>query len=375
MLFILTRTKEVIIKAWQEHGDVLPATIEIDVPDVELPETIRELYTDESIDLTPGHHNTDGRLRYYKTGGHLKTELNRNHSEYWVHASVSTEHKTYGSTPTPEELFGSILATHAEHKAKIGAKQAELLQANISRTENWLAEPDFSDSPRMPLLSEDHPLRSKVLRAQQEHQESRARAWIERGENALADSDHDVDLYKVLNSAPSIGLLPEHHPILVAVADLKTRLSTEDRLRSAAKREREKAAEKQYEVDREAWIHAHGSTRLRLLLEEGIKLDNTYRDERLRAERPGFVWYREICGKLGSVRDACETTLETLRRVRQTVSDVRLEYLRDAAHVEGCKHQEGYDYDGPLNPFKPTAVLVAEFLGATIVQRIHPEDE
>lgn len=64
--------------------------------------------------------------------------------------------------------------------------------------------------------------------------------------------------------------------------------------------------------ERDAWIAAHGSERLRLALRMGLadKSEGVYRDERLRHELPGWRWIKEA-----DISEAINPSLAALREL------------------------------------------------------------
>lgn len=97
-------------------------------------------------------------------------------------------------------------------------------------------------------------------------------------------------------------------------------------------------------AERENWIRANGSDRLRRCLAEGIEHAAAYRDERLNAERPGWQWYKAVEGEYDEPRNPPLEAFATLDEARKVDPEAKL------VHVEG----DGY-------------AAAAEFLGVGIV--------
>ena len=126
----------------------------------------------------------------------------------------------------------------------------------------------------------------------------------------------------------------------------------------------EEAAKQAAVAEKRAWIEAHGSPRLKRLLEEGIEHDAVYRDERLAHDFPGWTWEEDICDeggkyKLCEPRNAPEEALDLLDRARQTVPDATLAYYI-------VYRQEDDDDDGDVI-VERGYVAKANFLGRTII--------
>jgi len=132
-----------------------------------------------------------------------------------------------------------------------------------------------------------------------------------------------------------------------------------------------------YEHIRENWIGSHGSERLRRIVSEGLigGSDDLYREERLRRERPGYVWKNAIRGDGLAPTKPVQAGFILLDRARQHDPSARLVHWivpheHDRAAVfprfgtcTGYEPRLGrcptYDWTG--------CVAVAEFMGVTIV--------
>ena len=86
---------------------------------------------------------------------------------------------------------------------------------------------------------------------------------------------------------------------------------------------RAKVDQMNYRAERDEWIQANGSTRLQLILWEGLVdgSDAAYRDERLMRERPGWCWidYRgSALGKLSPPRNPPLSAFAVLSEARKS---------------------------------------------------------
>lgn len=95
---------------------------------------------------------------------------------------------------------------------------------------------------------------------------------------------------------------------------------------------------------RAAWIDAYGSKRLQRLVAEDIEHTAVYLDERLKADRPGWRWTKDVAGSDSEPRNAPEAALDLLDEARATVpederADVKLVYWI----VEACDADHDYD--------------------------------
>lgn len=191
----------------------------------------------------------------------------------------------------------------------------------------------------------------------------------------------DFDRLRPLD-AELLGRYDDEVELLEGKARERTEQSKAARARYEAEQEAKKEAKKQeealvkelYEQQRTDWIEQYGSERLKALLAEGIGLDKTYRNERIEKEWAGFEWYDEICGGLRKVANAALQDIEQLRRLRELYpdNDVKLEWLSDSQHIDGCCHEPD-EFGEPGKTFRPGPVLTARFLGTTIVRRMDDE--
>jgi len=115
--------------------------------------------------------------------------------------------------------------------------------------------------------------------------------------------------------------------------------------------EAEQRAKRALEQERNAWIKQHGSRRLKRMLEEGIKCNGVYRDERLALERPNWCWLPSDMNLYEPV-NAPEEAFDLLDEARQDDPAAELAYFR----IDDEDGGEGY-------------VAVTNFLGNRIVTR------
>ena len=101
----------------------------------------------------------------------------------------------------------------------------------------------------------------------------------------------------------------------------------------AAEREAKQAAEEQARIlmtaERDAWISAHGSARLKRCMAEGIECAAAYRDERMAAERPGWQWYAEVDGRKDIPRNPGMEAFALLDEARTMDPTAKLVYAGD----------------------------------------------
>ena len=111
-----------------------------------------------------------------------------------------------------------------------------------------------------------------------------------------------------------------------------------------------------------AWAQQHGSTRLQRALAEGIACEAVYRDERLAAERPGWVWESEVAGESSEPRNPSAEAFALLDVARSVDAEATLVWWQ-AEHSCGdeCYGHECPEYD------RREYACTAEFLGRDIV--------
>lgn len=270
MRIVFARDHEAIRRAWVERGEVLPPTVEVDVPDARLTPEIRQACTGDEVILFSSYQR-NGRLEF-------KIPLRSPQSDYYYHDIVETA-PVVTEAPTPEEAV-ALLDDWVRRSADAERRLAEAQTAERAR--------------------KDAELRERRERDRQE-------------------------------------------------------------------RERAEAARAAYAREREEWIKAHGSQRLKRLLAEGIGLDETYRAERLAQERPGFLWDSEVCGDFVGIRDAGEEALAALDEARQVAPDAKLAWRRvENPRMHVCEMDEVEET--PTCNAIPGAAVVAEFLGERIVR-------
>ena len=117
-----------------------------------------------------------------------------------------------------------------------------------------------------------------------------------------------------------------------ADADLAARWKARRDAKEAVRREREQAEREKREAEKRAietarakeeqerrdWIAAHGSPRLRRLVKENIEHKAVYRDERLAADRPGWMW-ADKDDDFEEARNAPEAALDLIDKARETI--------------------------------------------------------
>ena len=130
--------------------------------------------------------------------------------------------------------------------------------------------------------------------------------------------------------------------------------------------ERKKAA---IVADRNKWIEAHGSDRLKNCVKEGIECEGIYRSERLAAERPGWNWSSWVAGEWDDPRNPPIRAFSLLAEAREFDPSAKLvwwEVLKDADEIDP-------DDEGNSNYRWKGYAAVAEFLGREIVYGVPAE--
>jgi len=98
-----------------------------------------------------------------------------------------------------------------------------------------------------------------------------------------------------------------------------------DALASAAQAELAKTAETE---ERRQWIEAHGSERLKLCVELGVGCEQAYRNERLAATYPGWVWADTMPGRGHDPHDPPIEALHALRAARKADYSKKIDLCR-----------------------------------------------
>lgn len=120
--------------------------------------------------------------------------------------------------------------------------------------------------------------------------------------------------------------------------------------------------------ERNAWIAAHGSARLKRLLAEGIELENTYLSERIALERPGWAYDCDRRGEARQVRNARQEGLDLLDEARKIDPDATLVWWTITHEHDDCEDTG----DCPVYDWKGYACS-STFLGIDIVYGIPDE--
>jgi hypothetical protein len=153
-----------------------------------------------------------------------------------------------------------------------------------------------------------------------------------------------------------------HDPRLAGLrAEAEKLIATHKAEEAAAEQAKKEAAQRAADECTE-WIKAYGSSRLQRMLREGIELDRAYRDERLAAERPGWVWYQEAPGTYDEPRNPPEKAFELLDQARTVDPSARLAFWTDKHECDDdcdVDCDKKYDFRG--------YAAVADFLDAEIV--------
>ena len=96
-------------------------------------------------------------------------------------------------------------------------------------------------------------------------------------------------------------------------------------------------------TERDKWIAARGSKRLKLAAKEDIECQAIYRDERLALERPGWAWAVDYRGEYSEPRNPALEALESLEIARKSAPDAKLAYWEaDADTTDDGDEIEGF---------------------------------
>ncbi len=151
------------------------------------------------------------------------------------------------------------------------------------------------------------------------------------------------------------------------VAETRQKRKEERERREAKVREKEELKHRELE-EAISWAKEHGSERLKLIVEDGLfeSSQGVYRDERLAAERPGWIW--DDYWHRGQVehlepRNPSLNDLQWAREVRKTVPDAELIFAKLDPETDYDEYGEYYESGEKVRE----VVLRAEFLGRVIV--------
>lgn len=165
-------------------------------------------------------------------------------------------------------------------------------------------------------------------------------------------------LSKILDNHPYRGLFSAKHD--AKVKEHREGADAERKAREAAKDE----ARKHAIAERSAWINQHGSTRLKRMLKEDIECNAVYRDERLAADRPGWVRLQSLPGVTKDPRNPPEDSFSLLDEARKVDPESYLQwYVETHEHDEYCM----YDTDECPEYDRKEYVAEAEYLDEYIV--------
>jgi len=264
----LNRSEKAISEAYVQRAERLSKTIELEVEESALGPKIRQILVAIGSGMVAGS---------IKIGGTDMSQLGFTRQGQGFDLTLDRE---YDDAPTAEQVIVDI------DQAIVATEQA-----NAKMRATFLAQ-----APESLIILDTWS--SWTRRSLPNHIE-----WLER------QGDKDVrDHLAIVN------------------AEIKRR-NDADREAKAAKEAAKEAAKAAYLAERDAWIRAHGSSRLQRLLAEDIPLAATYRDERLAMERPGWRW-EEANEETDDLRDATEAALDALDAVRASgVSDARLAWI------------------------------------------------
>ena len=234
----------------------------------------------------------------------------------------------------------------------LGALAAPTVEALISRARDIIAE---------------EKLAAEKLAAQYAVNETKALAFLARYEERPLDALDGATSAKTEEYGNWFrGYSSWHNPIedsaiLARVAAVLYTIDTESTRRTTENKQRaeaEDAARKEAALrERNDWIAAHGSPRLRGMLKHGIECDAVYRDERLASERPGWNWESPE-GDDEAPRNVPQAALDLLDECAEVAPDAWLDYRV----IESTEDEDGNDVGDGWRGY----VVKASHLGRTI---------
>lgn len=215
-----------------------------------------------------------------------------------------------------------------------------LLEAKIERVRQWLADPWHWD--RSGLRDVDVDGLPEELRVEIEAVKRRCQAEIaEREARIFVEREALVSAYEAGGERPDV----QYH----WAQDHRQRCRAEER-----RRDEERA--NVMRAERDVWIEAHGSERLRTMVRLGIgAVDRLYEQERLALERPG--WHVQRASE--EERDRTFPSIDELAELeaaRELDPDVELVWLVEHMDDELTKG----------------SALVADYRGVRIARRVGP---
>lgn len=232
---------------------------------------------------------------------------------------------------------------------------------------------EYDDVPSIPQLILDETRRRETL-ARKAEEEKNARAAKRLAEAKKYAESPAEDLlvfcysrYQVKDAVVEAAqdFVDEAPGLSERVAEAQAiacRKNTE--LADAEKREKNEKSTAALQRDKEknAWIEAHGSLRLRRMVQEGIGCQAVYLDERLALDRPGWRWFDDVPGENKDPRNVPEEAFALLDEARKTAPEAKLGYwVVKHDHDESCFGDDcpSYDWTG--------YVALAKFLDDWIV--------
>lgn len=90
----------------------------------------------------------------------------------------------------------------------------------------------------------------------------------------------------------------------------------------------EMAAAEAKRSEMETWIKEHGSNRLKRSLEEGIKCQSLYLEERIAKELPGWVYYTDVPGTTSDPINPTDDDFALLDEAREMLPDSELQWYK-----------------------------------------------
>lgn len=124
-----------------------------------------------------------------------------------------------------------------------------------------------------------------------------------------------------------------------------------------------------WEPARREWVRDHGSDLLKQLQND---FDETYVEERVRKERPGWKRASRVCGALTRISDPNEELVAALQVMGAQVKVALLRDRFEPNHLPACRHSLD-PKDLRYEEFQEREVFHEDFLGETIIREIRDD--
>jgi hypothetical protein len=305
------------------------------------------------------------------------TDGQRKELSYWDHnpQGTSLDNRFYlmlrhcGLSDPRNEVFNSLADTEPESVARLLDQLAVLRSAEIAKEEKEEQEGRKRKEDRKRLIEEAN----EIL--------SLSDLVVERKNGCTAHSKNLSESY----SSFSVEL-PKEGPFKdINSYEFKRRFPKRwDKANEIAERKKKEARKAAQEIvderaakavaERNEWIQAHGSDRLKMILEEGMIETSmaVYRDEKLAVDRPGWIWdatWHDGAVEHNTIRNPTEDDLFWYRTVKKVYPKCEMVYA-----FLGAEPGDYYENDEDEPRVKEAAITDC-FLGKDIVLRKNLNDE